>query len=940
MILTHEILNLVARRPIIEFVRSRLFPLAVFSLALLAVMPAAATTIVPAADPGELALDSEAVFLARAGVSRVVGRPGYLATTTELEVVSVAKGSLSPGSVIESIVPGGVKDGIGWVVAGAPRLESGKVYLVFADRDPRGRWQPRLMADSVLRQEIAEDGSKVLVPLEEASHLSRVGSVDPNTPLVPGPVDEKRFIAALERRLDGNPGWDWAPMMAELDSTADFLKLVPGECAFMNSGGRNVRWSKFDFGQSQSVWAEDDGDSSLTGSGFAQVSGAVSRWNTDPDPTSLNLVYAGTKNVGTSWCDELHDEDIPYWDAPPSNSNAVVFNDPCNDIPDLNLSNCTGTLAFGGPWFGGTHTFDGASWYTATSLFVVVNNGAGCLRETRYEQMIAHEIGHGLGFDHVSDSSALMNAMCCHDHNSTDAICAQYAYPVAATTPTPPPTSTPPPTATPVGGTPTPPATATPVGATPTPPPTATPTRTHTPRLTPTPSGSRPSQVTVPVVIHGEGVEGTPWRSDVVITNPNSGSQALRFIYVTSEKAAFTATKNLAGRATLLLEDLVADLFRAGDSRGPLGIEVLTAGSKAPVVVSRAYTENSFGNLGSGLPADVQPSTDVVSMPGLFHDGAFRSNIAVTADNGHDVWATFELFRGMDDLVSGGVQRLIGAGQQDQWSIQQLFKNQAREGVPMTVRVSLSHPGIVNASMVDNLSTDSVVFLGKTPAINWIVPVVAHTPGVDGTFWGSSVSLWNGSFWTSRIDLEYLPEKTDNSSGGIHASFIWLEPYETRTIKDVLLDLFSIDDGKGVLVVKSTQVVTVTSRVFTGGPLGGTSGNGVRTVRVSELSSEDAVLPGVQMLDGFRTNIGVVTGDLGATFRFDLRDAGGTLLATAFRSVEPRSLRHLSMEKLFGRDVVAPDPAGSIVVSGNADFLAYLTVIDGTSQDPVFVMPQ
>jgi hypothetical protein len=446
--------------------------------------------------------------------------------------------------------------------------------------------------------------------------------------------------------------------------------------------------------------------------------------------------------------------------------------------------------------------------------------------------------------------------------------------------------------------------------------------------------------VTVPVVIHGEGVEGTPWRSDVVVTNPNSSSQELRFIYVTSEKAAFSATKNLAGRATLLLEDLVADLFRAGDSRGPLVIEVLTAGSEAPVVVSRAYAENPFGNLGSGLPADIQPSTDVVSMPGLFHDEAFRSNIAVTADSGHDVWATFELFRGTDDLVGGGVQRLIGAGQQDQWSIQQLFKNQAREGVPMTVRVSLSHPGIVNASMIDNLSTDSAVFLGKVPAINWIVPVVAHIPGSDGTFWSSSVSLWNGSIWTSRIDLEYLPEKTDNSSGGIHASFIWLEPYETRTIEDVLLDLFSIDDGKGVLVVKSTQVITVTSRVFTGGPLGGTSGNGVRVVRAIELSSEDAVLPGVRMLDGFRTNVGVVTGILGATFRFDLRDAGGTLLATAFRSVEPRSLRHLSMEKLFGRDVAAPEPVGSIVVSGNADFLAYLTVIDGTSQDPVFVMPQ
>jgi hypothetical protein len=64
-----------------------------------------ATTIVPAVDPGELALDSHAVFLARAGESRVLFRSNYVATGTELEVVSVIKGSIVPGQVIESIVP-------------------------------------------------------------------------------------------------------------------------------------------------------------------------------------------------------------------------------------------------------------------------------------------------------------------------------------------------------------------------------------------------------------------------------------------------------------------------------------------------------------------------------------------------------------------------------------------------------------------------------------------------------------------------------------------------------------------------------------------------------------------------------------------------------------------------------------------------------------------
>ena len=95
----------------------------------------------------------------------MVERPGYLATATELEVISVIKGSLLPGDVIEIDRSWRrFKDGVGWVVAGAPKLEAGEVYLFFADRNPRGRWQPRLMADSVLRRDdFAEDGSTVLV---------------------------------------------------------------------------------------------------------------------------------------------------------------------------------------------------------------------------------------------------------------------------------------------------------------------------------------------------------------------------------------------------------------------------------------------------------------------------------------------------------------------------------------------------------------------------------------------------------------------------------------------------------------------------------------------------------------------------------------------------------------------------------------------------------
>jgi hypothetical protein len=60
---------------------------------------------------------------------------------------------------------------------------------------------------------------------------------------------------------------------------------------------------------------------------------------------------------------------------------------------------------------------------------VVVNNGVGCLGSDNYRLLLTHELGHGLGFAHTSDSTALMNARCCNKINDLDVSCARYLYP-------------------------------------------------------------------------------------------------------------------------------------------------------------------------------------------------------------------------------------------------------------------------------------------------------------------------------------------------------------------------------------------------------------------------------------------------------------------------------------------------------------------------------
>ena len=113
----------------------------------------------------------------------------------------------------------------------------------------------------------------------------------------------------------------------------------------------------------------------------------------------------------------------------PSQSIQLYFNDPCNEVP--NLSGCSGTLALGGSFFTGTHTYDGAFFASSAFGYVTVNNGASCLGQSNYARMLEHEMTHAMGLGHIPASqfpNQNMNASCCNAINTRDIICMNYLY--------------------------------------------------------------------------------------------------------------------------------------------------------------------------------------------------------------------------------------------------------------------------------------------------------------------------------------------------------------------------------------------------------------------------------------------------------------------------------------------------------------------------------
>ncbi len=411
------------------------------AIAALATAPARAASIIPPRDLGELAATSQAVVLGEPVATRTLRRGPLLFTETTFAVDTLVKGGDEHRRLVTVLVPGGDLGTQGWVVAGAPRFQPGERYLLMLAGGDPARMQLRMLSWGVLKEVRGRDGSVLLQPVPEAGEVEAFPRADGGPAERPATYRRDALLRHLADVGSGAATWSAAAVVAtpEQMPLAVAAAAPPSACRYMTSSPPYTRWRAFDPGQAGSVtiYADSAGDPSMSpGNGFSQVQSAISAWN--GTTTSINILYGGTTGVSLG-CDGIYNE-VPSGspEYPPFGTNVVVFADPCSDIPDL--SGCSGYLGIGGPYWSGSHTYDGATWSTITGWFVILNNGVGCLGSTNYTIMVTHEMGHGLGFGHVDDPNALMYPMCCHPINSTDEACAEYTYPTADPVPPPAPT--------------------------------------------------------------------------------------------------------------------------------------------------------------------------------------------------------------------------------------------------------------------------------------------------------------------------------------------------------------------------------------------------------------------------------------------------------------------------------------------------------------------
>lgn len=217
------------------------------------------------------------------------------------------------------------------------------------------------------------------------------------------------------------------------------------------------------------------------------------------------------------------------------------------------------------------------------------------------------------------------------------------------------------------------------------------------------------SSLVLPAVGRAPGANGTFWRSDVAIHNPQSQALAItaRYIAASSDgRNGATTTISVAPNTTATMADVLSSF---GLLSGSGALELSWSGAAGPVVTSRTYTSTeSGGTYGQSIDPVTRFGTNVF-VPGLRYDGSFRSNVGLVNGSTSASGVSLSLLNASGSVVSSAYVELAPKSQV-QYSLTNLFQS-----APMgtyTLRAE-STSVFAYGSFIDNTSGDPVFFAGR-----------------------------------------------------------------------------------------------------------------------------------------------------------------------------------------------------------------------------------
>ena len=221
-------------------------------------------------------------------------------------------------------------------------------------------------------------------------------------------------------------------------------------------------------------------------------------------------------------------------------------------------------------------------------------------------------------------------------------------------------------------------------------------------------------------------------------------------------------------------------------------------------------------------------------------------------------------------------------------------------------------------------------------------PGAASASGDQGAFFVTDARLYNPDpSETITVFLSFLDRDVDNSS--VQEMSVNIAPRSGEAFNDILASFFGLSEVAGAIRMRSDSLFYATSRTFNRGGAEGTFGT-----FIPGISPDDAVDSGIllQIVNdpadtGFRANVGFTNPNLQtitATVRVFDADTG-ELVGERDRELPPRTFSQIDNVFRFVGERNRVTTNATVEFTADAPVLAYATVIDNTSNDPIFVLP-
>jgi hypothetical protein len=237
---------------------------------------------------------------------------------------------------------------------------------------------------------------------------------------------------------------------------------------------------------------------------------------------------------------------------------------------------------------------------------------------------------------------------------------------------------------------------------------------------------------------------------------------------------------------------------------------------------------------------------------------------------------------------------------------------------------------------------------GTAHAERWLVPAGAHVTGAQDTNWRTDLQVSNPSGVEATITVYLLEAREDNSSLERSSSHT-VSANGQIVISDVFEADFSFSGNGGLLVESSNEHLVVTSRTYNllGAdnalelPEGATFGQYIPGVNVDDALSADAEGHIVYLAksNDFRSNLGFCAATpTGGRATVTMYAEDGTETGSVSRSFN--GFEQYQWNDIFSRTGSPDSTAARAVIVADAPIVAYGSVVDERTGDPVAVMAE